>query len=231
MVYIWKKMDMSVSKQLKGTVIKSKLTLPRGENLYILVAYILIGLPFILAVLDNIDFSGKNFVVLFCTIIVIYYLSSSSKITINPDNLIYKSNRVTERKLEIFWSRISKIVLNSDGFLVIYNNELDQDYLINLELFKNDDIQILLNLLNQKTQVEIETEIQKSEGFIINKGIPNTSVSSGRRRIVANSDNRNSVDKTNNNSSGRTRVMVNDAPDIKPANDSPKVGSGRRLEL
>ena len=46
------------------------------------------------------------------------------------------------------------------------------DYSINLKHFEHDDIQILLNLLNQKTQVEIEPEIQINEKFVLNDAVP-----------------------------------------------------------
>lgn len=185
MVYILlrEKISMSISKTTEGTIVKSKFMLPHGDNLYILIAT-----PFMILVLQEEILSEKNFVngwLLFFTTIVIYFIFySSSKITINPDNFLYKSTAIVEKKFKIMWNKISKVVLTSDRFLVIYNNELDQDYSINLKHFEHDDIQILLNLLNQKIQVEIEPEIQMNEKFVLNNTVAQQQRTTSRRRVV-----------------------------------------------
>ena len=174
---------MAISRTTEGTIVKSKFMLPHGDNLYILVFVSIMTL-----VLNDVFFPEKSSVtgwLLLCAIILFYCLFySSSKITINPDNLVYKSNKISEKKLKLLWNKISKVVLNSDRFLVIYNNELDQDYSINLKYFEHDDIQILLNLLNQKTQVEIEPEIQMNEKFVLNNTIAQQQITTSRRRVV-----------------------------------------------
>lgn len=174
---------MAVSKTIEGTIVKSKFTLPHGDNLYILIAVSIITL-----VLNDKFFPEKSSVIgwLMLLAIILFYclFYSSSNITVNPDNFMYKSTAITEKKLKILWNKISKVVLTSDRFLVIYNNELDQDYSINLKHFEHDDIQILLNLLNQKTQVEIEPEIQINEKFVLNDAVAQQQITTSRRRVV-----------------------------------------------
>ena len=51
--------------------------------------------------------------------------------------------------------------------------------------FPHDDIQIFLNTLSEKTQIELEPELQKNEKFLIyNQNAQSVSTPS-RRRVVA----------------------------------------------
>ena len=127
---------------------------------------------------------------IFCVAYIIlwirwYFYASSSKIIIKKDNFIFKPLKVWGNEQIILWNEISKAVLAFDKNLILYNKDGDQDRTLDLSSFPHDDIQIFLNTLSEKTQIELEPELQKNEKFLIyNQNAQSVSTPS-RRRVVA----------------------------------------------
>ncbi len=120
-------------------------------------------------------------VVIWCWL---YISALFTKIIIKKDAFIFKPSKVFEEGHIILWNEILKAVLNFDKNLILYNKDGDQDQTLDLSSFQHDDIQIFLNILSEKTHIELEPELQKNEKFLMyNQNAQSVSTPS-RKRVV-----------------------------------------------
>lgn len=181
-------------------ILSDVLTDPKGSKRSQTIAMIIliILLSPCIIILDNIKetYGGDYYtlwyigmvITLFCLRIIL--IKSLRQISINKDILLCKEKGTFEEPVIILWENVSKIRLNNEKILLIYNRDRECDYSFNITDFGRDDIQILINLLSKKTMLEVDTKIAKSEHYIVPDNLvdkkPDTTIR--HRKITPNKE-------------------------------------------
>ena len=186
----------SINKITDRITIESKYIFPKERNIFYIVGglYLLSLPPILISKLAENFISPGDIIGWTVALLELCYLLSclTQKIIINPDNFIYESNSIMKGKVIISWKQVSKVEFTADSYLVFYNNDIEQDSSFSVKYFKHDDIQILLNMLNQKVRVTIDPEIQEKEKFLLK-----SNDSKITRRRTVHGDNLIKVDNKN----------------------------------
>lgn len=162
-----------------------------------------------------------------------YGLQVSEKIIINENQLFYRRGGSGSLCI-VPWSDISKIRLSDEKVLLIYNRDGEEDYSLKLSrkyyvgssYYSRDDIQILLNLLAQKTSVIVDEKIAKEENYTLPVSIRANKPSTGRHRNIQNNNTPLPQENTKQKSVKPRMVEL----DI-PHSPNPRKGHKRQLEL
>ena len=162
-----------------------------------------------------------------------YSFQMLEKIIISENQLFYRRGGSGSLCI-VPWSDISKIRLSDEKVLLIYNRDGEEDYSLKLSrkygvgssYYSRDDIQILLNLLAQKTSVIVDEKIAKEENYTLPVSIRANKHSTGRHRNIQNNNTPLPQENTKQKSVKPRMVEL----DI-PHSPNPRKSHKRQLEL
>lgn len=179
---------------------------------------------------------SENIVCLLGLIYGIYFLMYRNKDEIKIENncltfFIEKfSQKEEENKVTIFFEKISKIKIDDEKNITVFDKSGKKDYIYSLEHFDDNTIKKIVSCLSIKTVLEIDEKLAQKQDFVLwnmlydfNKeakssqsSIPNNIIHTpftSRRRNVFNTP------VSNSNSEINKKVLKNNSP------------AGRKLEL